>query len=160
MADTRKHRFLVKRHDNAMGYDEMTAREVVDRAEALANLLRPFVDQEDRDEHGTGVLSHEATDAIVEAYVLAEDLDRHMPSVLAYRVLKVYADEGWRPAVWFGCQTQAQAEKLRTACEEHYARPQDRPHTRDLWIVDYGPVRPLDLVKPTYTAAMFRRSHS
>lgn len=103
---------------------------------------------------------HERLDALAEARRELNDLDRFLPEVLAWCVVKHYSNSGgggdWQPCVWCALKTEAQAEEFRNAIAAHYDKQADaHGWVRDKWTVEFRPARIGSVVAPDVTAAEY-----
>lgn len=70
-------------------------------------------------------MTEDSVDSLVKAWELLDGIASDLPRVEVWCVIKHYANHDrvtgqWKPATWLGCTTQAQAESLAPAIDEHY----------------------------------------
>lgn len=140
-------RDLFERHPNSQSFSDMTALEVVRRCEAIVKALAPYIPLEDVGEYGEGVVPLSACKALKTVVPIIENLDRHLPRILAWSV-GYLPGEGWHRSTFFGCQSQAQAERLVDAINKVEG---DDPRAKT-WDAKLVPVSYNDMVKRNFTA--------
>lgn len=94
--------------------------------------------------------------ALVAAYNVMADVNRALPRVECWCVVKHYAshdrdpNDVWKPAVWLGCTTKEQAEAFAPAIEAHYVRKYG-PAERDRFVAERAPCYIRQVINPELT---------
>jgi hypothetical protein len=118
----------------------------------LSRLLREvaaFIDRAtDLKDKGLAVDPH----SLADCYCFLHEAHRLLPEFDCWRVMKVYRDQSWRPAVWVGCLNEAQAQEIAPLLRRHYNEPRDHG---DQYVVEFGPARVIDIIDPRLTAEAY-----
>lgn len=88
---------------------------------------------------------------VAEAYMDLEHLERALPEVECWLVVKHYKDVGestWDPKPWLGCLLVGQAKKFAAALQLHYGRG-------DKFKVERGQCRVGNILTPSLTTAEY-----
>ena len=133
---------MVGERVNGWSEDELNVGHVRHRAQRVLNLLAPFEDS-------TWAVEMGDVTRIVEAYQKLSDLELYLPKVKAWAVVKRYADRSWHDRTWVACLSEEQANQYRDALEAHYDR------FPDTWVVEFLPVRVLDIMSPDMAASEY-----
>lgn len=129
-----------RREDQTVGY---VRRELLKALAALDGL--------EDDAHKVPL---EKADRIRIAGEALDSLDRYLPKVEAWCLVKVYGSPGWKPAVWWGCTNKAQAEALCAVATQRYPHKSHWPESqRDTWRVEYRACEMSEMVDPRFTPA-------
>lgn len=95
--------------------------------------------------------------ALADAYNHMADVERALPKVECWCVVKHYSNESegvWKPAVWLGCTTKEQAEAFAPAIAKHYDRKY-RETSRDRFVVERAACGIRQVVHPELTAEAY-----
>jgi hypothetical protein len=95
----------------------------------------------------------DAFSKLLEAAEALNQIDRYLPMIKAYCVVKHYvhaSPSGWAPAVWLGFTTEAQANAFRNVIATYYDSEAKRHDwQRDEWRVELRPCHIRQMVKPS-----------
>lgn len=150
---SREKMFLAPGRPNSWSSEDQNAGYV---RRAIAEVLAALASIPDDD------LDTPLIDNVARARQALNDLDRHLPEVIAWCVVKHYSNSGdaarWLPAVWVGCKTEEQANAMRDAIAKHYDGQADRHGwLRDKWTVERRPCRISSVLRPEVTAEEYAR---
>lgn len=108
-------------------------------------------------------LPEEAVDALAAARRALNEIDRYLPSVYAWCVVKHYGDTNrrsdvWKPRPWCGFKTREQAIAFCDVIADHYLADAKRHGwTPDTWTVELRPCRVTEMVAPDVAPADYKR---
>ncbi len=138
----------------------------IDEAAELAADLGPKVDpSEHQDWHPKNpyvfgdVVGAEKLDQIIRLKEILDDIDRAIPQIEGWCVLKVYAERGGtlgfdRPRVWIAATTREQAEEFAPAIEKHFASKYGSTNP-DRFVVAWAAADASAFVRPGLTATEY-----
>lgn len=140
---------LFDRHSNIMYLHESSAAEVISRCERILEALKSVAELEEIDaETGSGTLPISAIPALKKVVPLVEDLERHMPDIKAWSVGYWRGSDNSARSTFFGCQTEAQASRIRDALNKgERGKRAGKEWTIEFMAVAYG-----DMVTRSFTA--------
>jgi hypothetical protein len=149
---SRRDRDLFERHSKVGHFAEMSATEVVTRCEKIIAALKPFAGTESFDtQYGQGAVPVSAIPALKIAVPLVEDLDRHMPYIMAWSVGYWWGRNDANRSTFFGCASKAQADRICAAANKADGRRKRK--VGDTWTAEFMAVAYNDMVKRTFSAA-------
>lgn len=96
---------------------------------------------------------------IVDAYNELDDLQRNLPKVEGWCVVKKYHGYGWegKEAIWCACTIQEQANDLALFLYNHYKAKHPGGITDD-FVVEYRPAKINEFLKPDVTPEEYKRN--
>jgi hypothetical protein len=102
-------------------------------------------------------VSFEYLPEVAAAWSLLRNLTDALPKIVTWCVVKHYAnhdpaDNSWKPAVWVGCTTKAQAEELAPAIQKHYSKKYDYG---DRFVVEQRGCHVRDILNPCMTVEQY-----
>lgn len=161
--------------------------DVIERLERATTTLNAFLDQwmvdpaldphflntQQAERYRGRTVSETVVEQLAETWELLEDIDRDLPAVMCWCVVKVYGrdPDTWRPTVWTGHTTLEQAEAFAPAIAAHYAKksahgggdknPDAPGHFggwQDRFMVKRTPCSIRDMMQPALTPEDYVRS--
>lgn len=148
---SRRGRDLFERHDNVGNFADMSATEVVIRCEKIIGALAPYAGMETFDtQYGQGAVPVSAIPALKIAVPLVEDLERHMPYIMAWSIGYWWGDKDSNRSTFFGCASKAHADRICKAANA--ADGSRRRKVGDIWTAEFMAVAYNDMVKRSFSA--------
>jgi hypothetical protein len=116
--------------------------DLIPRLEAALKIAR---------QHSTRAVDETALAAMAELGALLDDIDRCIPKIEAWCVVKHYNSPEWKPALWCAFHTKERAEAFAPVIAEAYravGKPWWEP---ERWLVERKPARLSDFIAASVT---------